>query len=422
MIPSAAGAGVAGGTRTTTAPDPLSRGAVPGASSASASEGAQNGRIANPTPASAGCTGTKSEIAIGTVGGQSGIIGAATRAGADAVKAWVADINSRGGLNCHPVRYYVADDGGDPAKNAALTQQMVTDRKVIAMVFSNNPLSAQGGRPVLERAHVPTIGSEGADEYFNTSPDFFPVSPTGTKLFRGAYGMLAQKMTPDQKAHFAILTCLEASVCSSFSSPAGLEIAKQYGMNVVYNASSTMVQPDYTSNCQSAKNAGAKAMFIGADSGMTSRVIRSCSRIGLTMQYAAAPIAMAASVAELPEMDGVLLPATTLPWTVDHPVAQRYLATLAKYLPGALPQASGAIGWASALMLERAAANLPDSPTPADIYAGLWKVKNVDFDGYTVPLTYAKGKPASYPVCWWTMQIVSKQWTSPDNGRRGCAT
>jgi branched-chain amino acid transport system substrate-binding protein len=373
------------------------------------------------TAASAICSTPKSEITIGTVGGQSGLIGSAVRAGTDAIKAWVAAINVRGGLACHSVKYYVADDGGDPSKNAALTQQMVEDRHVIAMVFSNNPLSAQGGKPILERAHVPTIGSEGGDDYFNTDPNFFPVAATGTKLIEANYGMLAENLTSNQKAHLGVLTCIEAAICANFGGPNGSKVANKFGLKVVYSSGSTMVQPDYTSNCESAKNAGAQVMFIVADGGMTSRTIRSCNKIGFHPQFATSPVAMAASVVDLPELEGILLGATAEPWVANDANAKRYLATLQKYVPGAEPQGSGSVGWAVAMMLEKVGANLPDNPTPQDIYEGLWKVKNFDFDGYTAPLTFAKGEPASYPTCWWTMSIHNKQWTTPDNGKRSCA-
>lgn len=369
----------------------------------------------------AACTTTKSEIAIGTVGGQSGLIGSAVRAGTEAIKAWVTDTNTRGGLACHPIKYYVADDGGDPSKNAALTQQMVEDRHVIAMLFSNNPLSAQGGKPILERAHVPTIGSEGGDDYFNTDPNFFPVAATGTKLIEANYGMLAEELTPDQKQHLGVLTCIEAAICANFGGPNGNKVAKQFGLNVVYSSGSTMVQPDYTSNCQSAKNAGAQVMFIVADGGMTSRTVRSCNKIGFKPQFATSPVAMAASVVDLPELEGILLGATTIPWIANDPDVKRYLTALQTYIPGALPQGSGSVGWAAAMMLEKVGANLPDNPTSQDIYDGLWKVKNFDFGGYTAPLTYAKDQPASYPTCWWTMSIHNKQWTTPNGARRGCA-
>jgi branched-chain amino acid transport system substrate-binding protein len=395
-----------------------SAGSGPGTSSAP--KGKPVKAATSPGAAPAKCTGPLSEIAIGTVGGQSGFIGAAVHGGVEAVKAWVAETNAKGGLACHPIVYYVADDGGDPAKNAALTQQMLEEHHVIAMIFSNNPLSSQGGKPILERAHVATIGSEGASDYFNSDPDFFPTAATSVKLIDASYAMMSGQLTPDQKAHLGALTCIEAALCSQFGAATGDKYATSNGMTLVFNAGATMVQPDYTSNCQSAKNAGVKALFVVGDSGMLSRTIRSCKRIDFNPVFASSPVGLAPSVSELPDLDGVILSSTTRPWTANDPQAQRYLSTLAKYVPGALPGGAGAVGWGSALVLEQAGKNLPVNPTKDDIYAGLWTIKNNNFNGYLAPLTYAKDKAAVYPVCWWPMVIRNKAWVALDNGAGGC--
>jgi branched-chain amino acid transport system substrate-binding protein len=355
------------------------------------------------------------------VGSESGVIGAAVRPGTDAVKAWVADMNSRGGLNCHPIKYYVADDGADTSRNAALTQQMIEERHVIAMLFLSAPLSSQAGKPILERAHVPTIGGEGGDEFFNTSPDFFPIAAMGNKLIAANYGMLAGQLTDDQKSAVGVLTCLEARICSAFGGPEAKAIAEGFGMKVLYSAQSTLVQPDYTSNCQSAKNAGVQAMFVASDGSMLSRIIRSCAKIGFHPQFATSPVALAASVVDLPEMEGLLLGGSTQAWTAPSANAQRYVTNLAKYVPGAVPTGAGGLGWAAALVLEWASKNLPDNPTPQDVEDGLATVKNNDFGGYTVPLTYAKGRPASYPTCWWALQIHNKTVLSPNGNKRDCS-
>jgi ABC-type branched-subunit amino acid transport system substrate-binding protein len=383
--------------------------------------GATHGKAAAaPAATTPGCRSPLSEIALGTVGATSGFIGASLRPGVDAIKAWVADTNARGGLACHPIKYYVADDGGDPARNAALTEQMVSQRKVIAMLYSSDPLSAEGGKSVLERAHVPTIGNEGAAEWFNTSPDFFPVSPAGTKMIVASYAFAGQLLTSDQKAHFGALVCIEVSLCSEYGGDTGAQIAKDNGVTMIYKGSATMVAPDYTSNCQAAKDAGVQALMLAGDNGLISRAIRSCNRINFHPVYTTSPIAITAAAAELPELDGVIVNSVVKPWTANDPQSRRYLAALAKYVPGALPIGSGGVGWACAVVLEAAAKNLPANPTPADVYTGLWTIKNQDFAGYTAPLTYAKNKPASYPVCWWGMEIKNKQWITLNNGTRAC--
>src|SRR5207249_97425 len=78
------------------------------------------------------CSGPKSTITIGTVGTQSGVVGTYFASGVQGVQTWVSAINAAGGLNCHPVKFLVADDGGDPSRNQALVQQFVERDRVLA--------------------------------------------------------------------------------------------------------------------------------------------------------------------------------------------------------------------------------------------------------------------------------------------------
>src|SRR5690348_8112655 len=77
-----------------------------GTARAPASPGSGHARTATspdataPTASPSICAGSKSEIAIGTVGGQSGFIGAALHQGVEAIKAWVAAANAKGGIRC----------------------------------------------------------------------------------------------------------------------------------------------------------------------------------------------------------------------------------------------------------------------------------------------------------------------------------
>jgi branched-chain amino acid transport system substrate-binding protein len=235
-----------------------------------------------------------------------------------------------------------------------------------------------------------------------------------------SFAFAAAQLTPDQRAHFGALACLEVSLCSQYAGESGAKIASDNGMTMVYNGQATMVAPDYTSNCQSAKNAGVQALMLAGDNGLISRAIRSCNKIGFHPVFTTSPIAITAAAAELPELEGVIVNSVVKPWTLDDPQSKRYVTALAKYVPGSAPIGSGAVGWASALVLEYAAKNLPANPTPQDIYAGLWTIRDNDFGGYTAPLSYAKGKPAVYPVCWWGMAIRAKQWVTLNNGARAC--
>jgi branched-chain amino acid transport system substrate-binding protein len=369
------------------------------------------------------CTGVKSTITIGTVGIQSGFVGTVTRGGVDAIRAGVAAANASGGINCHPIKYVVKDDGGNPSLNQSQAAELVEQDKIIAQVFQNNPFSGKASFNYLNANKVPVIGGEGGGEYFHESPYYYPVAASGADLYRSSFGMLSTTLTAEQKKNVGVVSCIEAEVCSQFASAQAIEYAKSVGLTVVFTTAVSLTQPDYSSTCQSAQRAKAQALFVIGDGSMVSRTVRSCAGINYKPQFASTLVSSAPDVALDPNMQGVLWPSTVMPWTVtSNPTVKDYVGTLSKYIPGAQPSGSGVVGWASWLVFRHALEQVTsENPTRADLYNELNKIKNLDFNGFTAPLTYAAGQNHLGPLCWWTMKTENKVWSSTDNGRRYCA-
>lgn len=267
------------------------------------------------------------------------------------------------------------------------------------------------------------IGGEGGGEYFHQSPYYYPVAATGADLYRSSFGMLSTTLSAEQKKHVGVVACIEAEVCSQFSSAQAKEYAKSVGLSVVYSTAVSLTQPDYSSTCQSAQRAGAQALFVIGEGSMVSRSVRSCAGINYKPVFGSTLVSSAPDVVLDPNMQGVLWPSTVLPWTVtSNPTVKEYVGALAKYIPGAEPSGSGVVGWASWLVFRHALEKVTsENPTRDDLYNALNTIKNLDFKGFTAPLTYAAGKNHPGPLCWWTMKTENNKWTSTDNGKRYCA-
>src|SRR5581483_2150589 len=97
------------------APGTATRSAEPAGGSSGAAPGAPGkpGTPALPS-APAGCSGSEPPIVIGSVGTMSGVVGYLFAPGAKAVSAWAAEMNEKGGINCHSVKHLIGDSGGDP--------------------------------------------------------------------------------------------------------------------------------------------------------------------------------------------------------------------------------------------------------------------------------------------------------------------
>lgn len=405
--------------------------AKPGGSAVNRSAGASQPAGAGPASPSGGptaappqgsaCSGQKPPIIIGTVGEQSGLVGAYEFSGVQAVRAWVASINTRGGLHCHPVKYIVADDGGDPSRNQALTQKMVEQDGVIAFVYNNAPLAGQGSVDYINRKRIPVVGSDTASPWFNHHPMHFPQASSGEDINRGAVSALAQVAKPLGKTKLAAVSCVEAATCSGMGSLVA-DLAAQYGLKLVYNAKVTLAQPDYTSNCQAAKEAAAELFIAWVDGNATSRIARSCAALNFR------PIFVTDATAVLPDsfakdqnLNGVVLGTSVAPWTANIPAITELVNTLKRYGPGVPMKGPTVAGWASAKLFETAVKNVPDVTSPEDILAGLWSVKNNDLGGLTGLLTFTKGAPNNRPgFCHFIAQLKDGVWGSPNGNQRTC--
>jgi hypothetical protein len=110
-----------------------------GAATTSAAAVAKPAAAAAPAaPAAAKALGpaTKSPVRVGVVGTFSGPVGALVKDTVTGIRVWGQDLNTRGGLNGHPVEILVGDDGGDPARFISLQQEFVEQKGVIAFLYA----------------------------------------------------------------------------------------------------------------------------------------------------------------------------------------------------------------------------------------------------------------------------------------------
>jgi branched-chain amino acid transport system substrate-binding protein len=436
--PVAAPVAAAGGAPTATAPGAgttaptVPPAAVTGVNSPAPAAGQQSNSAAatssgtNPgasVPVAAhACTGQEPPVVIGTVGEQSGVFGGFIGGGPRAVQAWAQMVNARGGLNCHPVKYVVADDGGDPSRHQSLVKQLVEQDHVIAIVQSDAPLTGQSSVQYLVAKGIPVIGNEGGEPWSYENPTYFPQATNSAPLVIASIAGAADVAKARGITDIGEFNCIEAPACSSFY-PKFREYAPKFGLNLVYGAQVSLTLPDYTAQCQGAKQAGARVLFMGLDGNSQSRVARSCKGVGYSPIYTSTSSAVVLGLADDPNLNGITFTLQVLPWMItSNPRVQEYRAALAKYAPSQPPDGASIIGWTSAKLFEAAAAASGGTPTSAGLLKALWSMKGNTLGGLTYPLTYAKGKNAPQTMCYWLVQIKDGAFLSPDNGKMRCVS
>jgi branched-chain amino acid transport system substrate-binding protein len=399
---------------------------LPGATSAGATSanvtaspsGAATSPSAPTTPTAS--AGPGAPIVIGSVGTQSGIVGASIADGEKALQAWVDATNAQGGLEGHPVKLIIADDGGDPARHQALVQQLVESDHVIAFVYNDAPLTGQASVQYLTSKRIPVIGSELAGQWFYQSPMFFPQADSGLVLTDVSLRGVAQVTVPEGKTKVALMTCIEAQYCTD-AAKVWPGLASQIGLKVVANSSVSLATPDFTSQCLDAQGSGAQVFIMSMDSNSIDRVAASCASIGYHPIFSWASSVTLDRHRTDPNLAGAILPIPEFPWFLpSNPAIQQFQETVARYAPGLTVGGASENGWVSAELFGAAATHLSATPTSEDILRGLAAIHDDTLGGLTEPLTFTAGQNAPPTECWFTAGIANGNWTTPDNGKMHC--
>lgn len=108
------------------------------------------------------------EVRIGMVNAQSGPaagLGLGMRAGAE---AYFARINAEGGVNGRKIRLFVKDDGYEPNRSAALTEQLIKDDHVFALLGYVGTPTSRAALPIAMQAGVPYLFPFTGAEFLRT--------------------------------------------------------------------------------------------------------------------------------------------------------------------------------------------------------------------------------------------------------------
>lgn len=343
-------------------------------------------------------------IVIGTVGSYSGAQSAALGKSSVGIEAWTNQVNKDGGLNGHPVKLIVKDDGGDPAKALQAAKELIEKEKVVAIVGETS-VADEAFQKYVEGKKVPVVGGLAPEKPFLTSPDFFP---SGSSLVVTTYGMIKDAKEAGAKT-VGGLYCAESPVCAQ-AGALGDTFSKMLGVTWT-DGKISATQPNYTASCLSMKNAGAEGLYIAHNGAVAVRAVADCVKAGFEPVAMAQLNSVGADVIASPQYDGAVLTASNAVFTdEDVPGVKEFREAVEAYQPGITKDKQFTIGveqaWAGGKLFEAAAeaAGLGPESTPSDVYEGLYALKEETLGGLSAPLTFSKGKP-SFPSCYFSGSI-----------------
>jgi branched-chain amino acid transport system substrate-binding protein len=319
------------------------------------------------------------------------------------------------------VKLIVVDDGSDPARHVAALRDLVENQHIVALVGDGATLTAASGKDYLEKMGVPEIGNECTTPgLYWQSPIFFPTCADHPDQMYGL-AKTARDFTGESKVAF--LYCQEAQICKEANKSMITDgLARQGGLDVVYQAQISLVQPDFTSECLNAKNAGAKLMIAIITPDGLARIASSCARQGYKptfVQWAATTLADSNTK---PGLENMVLQTLAHPFASTAPAVGEFHQAFSTFAdkPGGPPEI---LGWASSKLFQLAAtraAAAAHSISSKTILDALHTVSGETLGGLTTPMTFPAGKPVQNAPCWFVAYSQNSKWTAVENGKLFC--
>jgi len=348
-----------------------------------------------------------SDLLIGTIGNFSGP--SAEPEHLAGLQAWVDSVNAAGGIKGHQIKLVVEDDQGDATKSQADIRQLVQVDHVLAVVSPEASGTESGWASYVQQQHVAVVGGEDDTPVWFTNPSFFPSSSTVlTSLEMQAYAVKAAG-----KTSFGAVYCAEIAACKQVL-PALQGYAKAFQLDMSTSAAIAVSAPSYTAQCLAVKQAGAQALIIDASYAAGSRFAPACAQQGYSPVYVIPSGAFDNRYLQLSQVNGAYVPTTNALWFASTSPVDQFKQAMAKYQPSTAAGPNAMSGWTGGVLFGAAAANLPATPTAADMFTALYALpKNDTLNGLTPPLNFHSGAPASQVNCFFLAQIESGKLTAP---------
>lgn len=266
---------------------------------------------------------TGSEVRIGNVSTLSGVLGELFAPVVPALATFVTSQNACGGLNGHPIKFFTADDQGDPSTAAAKVQDMVQRNKVLALVGNIQPLTIDGALPAIRRYGIPVIGLDMVSPAGMTSPLIFPAAGN---VQTSSYGFINAAANYFKVKKFGNIYCIEVPAGCNAAAKANEELAPKFGITVVKQVQASITQPSYVSECLQLKNAGAEVVGMNIDGASQIRIARSCTQTQFFPKVVAYPLAVGNEKQFLQGqkwLGNAYIPLNHFPWMSNNTPAEK---------------------------------------------------------------------------------------------------
>ncbi len=109
-------------------------------------------------------------IVIHHIGPYTGVLAASNKESVDGAGLFLDAFNARGGVAGRPVKLETLDDGQDPKRSLALFDQLVADKRLLALLLPRSTPAMEALLPAVARSGIPVVGPQTGGSFVNDPP------------------------------------------------------------------------------------------------------------------------------------------------------------------------------------------------------------------------------------------------------------
>jgi branched-chain amino acid transport system substrate-binding protein len=365
---------------------------------------------ASTTTGSSGPALTKSTIVIGNIGSytNAGQFGPQYQQAAHSLQAWANWTNANGGLNGHPVRVIVKDDGNNPATSLTDVKELIQQDHVVAILSAVAPGTDIAWGNYVKSEKVPIIGGLSLDGAWDGNPYVLSTNVDTISFLTSEFA--AAKLYGTK---LGVVTCAELAACKQ-SVPFFPQVAKQIGIGFTNTQLVASTSVGYVAQCLALKQAGTDILVSVLDAPTTFRVVQSCAQQNFKPTLVVPAATITAAALKDSGFDGAVGVTVSPLWFGDSPVTSTWATTYKQEYPNDVLSSYATLGWQAGVVFAAALKNAPDTVTSLDVMNGLYaQPAKSTFGGWTPALTFTAGKSTTTSPCMWQVQDKGGQLTAP---------
>lgn len=383
--------------------DPAGPAGAPGGAAAPASSGARNGGATDVGV-------TASQIVLGNVTTVSGPVPGLFSGGVAGTKAFVAYVNSHGGIHGRKLTVLNADDRLDPGANRTQTRELAG--KVFAFVGSTSGVD-NGGAEVLRETGVPDVGL-GLLPDRSSLPNHFSPGPVRTDGYMtGPFNYFREKF-PGVEKKAAMFWHSQAT--SRDNADLFKRVHEAAGYVFEYTAETSPTEPNYTSHVLQMRQKGVRYIFTVMETNSISRLAKAMQQQNFEVDVANfGPQTYSKLFLDTsgPAAEGttVYVPHAMFEDAAQLPEMALFLQWMKRTAPRTTPDIFALYGWASGRLFEQALKAAGPQAKRATLLEQLRAIDQFDANG----LLAAAGPASKRSVtCFVVATVRNGAWVRAD--------